>query len=461
MKKNPVLLTAGIVILSMAASTAAFAGDTSDTEAAAEAASETSAYVIMNIPYGEFYANEYEGGDAVDSVSSATMQKPAKEGLTGGSYHLEDNSKILGISYPVAVSEGVTLNESLKVAAAEDLYAAADYSYCELAEAPSYYKVLTVNEDGTYFFGKSEGEVTEVTSEVTIEDQSRWSDFVLVFDESFQEYTVYGAVVHTAEGSSYGMRTLENIWRGFEIGITTTSYFKDVHGGQQSYEPYESLMGQTIDQVTFYTTDGIKTVSTSVYVPYKFENTIEVAEADITAGETVVVLTGFPEDYEAEYSIEGNGELTCDGSKITWENAFAGTYTLNITDASGKYASYSQDFILSTTDVIAEAGDDALVAAEGASDEAFTAYISAITDFDANGTNFQATGKHGTQIVLEDGSIDKTQNSVFSEVGDYELVVHAAGYSDVTIYVHIDEVAETEESEGGQGHGEGAQGGQH
>jgi hypothetical protein len=465
MKKNPVLLTAGIVVLSMAASTAAFAGDAENAEVAVEAteAAEASTYVVMNIPYGEFYANEYEGGDAIDSVSSATMNKPSREGLTGGSYHLEDNSKILGISYPVAVPEGVTLDESLKVAAVENLYAAADYSYCELVEAPSYYKVLTVNEDGSYSFSKSEGEVEEITSSVTLEDQSVWSDFVLVLDEGLvgEESYVYGAILHTAEGDSYGMRTLENIWRGYEIGFTTTSYFKDVHESELSYEPYEGLMGQTIDQITLYTSEGIKSISTSVFVPYKFENTIEVAAADITAGETTVTFTGFPEDYDAEYSIEGSSELTCDGFKITWENAFAGTYTLNITDASGKYASYSQEFILSTTDEIAVAGEDALVAAEGVSDEAFAAYIANITDFDANGTNYSSSGHHGTQIVLEDGSIDKTENSVFSEVGEYELIIRAAGYTDVALSVTIDEVAESEESEGGQGHGEGVQGGQH
>ena len=76
----------------------------------------TGTYVVMNIPYGDFFAAEFEGGENVDAVTSATMNKPANENLTGGTYHLEDNSKILGVSFPVLVKEGVSLDDSLKVA---------------------------------------------------------------------------------------------------------------------------------------------------------------------------------------------------------------------------------------------------------------------------------------------------------------------------------------------------------
>ena len=452
MKKNPVLLTAGILVLSMAASSAVFAD-----EVAPQESSDIASYVLMNIPYGEFYANEYEGGDAIDSVSSATMNKPGVSGLTGGSYHLEDNSKILGVSYPVAVPEGITLDESMKVADADALYAAADYSYCELAEVPSYYKVLS-EVDGAYVFSKSEGEVTEISSEsASITDSSVWCDYVVELDQSLSDYTVYGSILHTAEGDSYGMRTLENIWRGYEIGFTTTEGFQDPHSSSLLYEPYVSLMGQTIDQITYFTNDGIKSINVELYVPVKFENTLEAAAADVTAKETTVTMTGYPEDYDAAYTVSGSSELVCDSEKITWDNAYAGTYTLYVSDQSGKYASYSTDFILSTTDVIAIADNEnaALVKAEGVSDEAFAAYIAAITDFDANGTTYSSSGHRGTQIVLEDGSIDKTQNSVFSEVGDYELVIRAAGYADVTMYITITEVAESDSEGGSQGGHEG------
>ncbi|MBR2188734.1 MAG: hypothetical protein IJ860_04925, partial [Eubacterium sp.] len=78
---------------------------------------EFSGYVLMNIPYSEFYAAE--GVSGVDAVSSATV-KTYNQTMAGGSYHAgygapEDISEaqILGVTYPVKVSgkadlEGLT-----------------------------------------------------------------------------------------------------------------------------------------------------------------------------------------------------------------------------------------------------------------------------------------------------------------------------------------------------------------
>ena len=56
------------------------AEETSD--AATESASVNGTFVKMNIPYGDFFANEFEGGDSVDAVSSATMTKAANDKLS-------------------------------------------------------------------------------------------------------------------------------------------------------------------------------------------------------------------------------------------------------------------------------------------------------------------------------------------------------------------------------------------
>ena len=87
-----------------------------EVEASVSATENDGTYVVMNIPYGDFFAAEFEGGENVDAVTSATMNKAANENLTGGTYHLEDSSKILGVSFPVLVKEGVSLDDSLKVA---------------------------------------------------------------------------------------------------------------------------------------------------------------------------------------------------------------------------------------------------------------------------------------------------------------------------------------------------------
>ena len=45
------------------------------------------AYVLMNIPYADFYAAEADV--AVDAVTSATLMKPRAGALAGGSYHVD------------------------------------------------------------------------------------------------------------------------------------------------------------------------------------------------------------------------------------------------------------------------------------------------------------------------------------------------------------------------------------
>ena len=51
-------------------------------------------YVLMNIPYADFYDSEINGNDEdVDAVSSATHAKPRTGSLVGGSYHV--NSEVI------------------------------------------------------------------------------------------------------------------------------------------------------------------------------------------------------------------------------------------------------------------------------------------------------------------------------------------------------------------------------
>ena len=67
-----------------------------------------SGYVLMNIPYAEFYAAEKDANGTaakVDAVSSATLQKTRSK-LAEGSYHVNaDGSDISGVIYPVYVAD--------------------------------------------------------------------------------------------------------------------------------------------------------------------------------------------------------------------------------------------------------------------------------------------------------------------------------------------------------------------
>ncbi|MCR5720946.1 MAG: DUF1533 domain-containing protein [Lachnospiraceae bacterium] len=409
-------------------------------------------YVIMNIPYGDFFAAEFEGGENVDAVTSATMNKAANENLTGGTYHLEDNSKILGVSFPVLIKEGVSLDDSLKVADEAALYAAADFSYTELSDAPTYYKELSVDESGKFVFGETHGEAEELSGDTaSVNTATHWGDYEIDLDQSLSELTVIAAKVHTTDGASYGFRSLENLWRGFEIAFATTDSYVEPHGNTVIYEPYADLPGKTVDEVVLYTKNGVKKISVNLYLPLKFENTLEVADAKVSDKAATLTVEGYPEGYDFAYEVSGDSaDISCDGSNVSWENAIAGTYTLNVTDNSGVYAPYSTSFVLSTDKAVAVAKEDGIEKAKDASDEEFTAYIKNITAYVVNGEEVSGSGKRGARIITDDGSADKTLNKVFKEVGEYEVVIKSAGFPDVTIKVNVTEVAPEEEKKEGK-----------
>ena len=62
-------------------------------------AEDQGTYVLMNIPYADFYAAETD--IAVDGVTSATLMKPRAGTLAGGSYHVDpEGSDISGVIFP-------------------------------------------------------------------------------------------------------------------------------------------------------------------------------------------------------------------------------------------------------------------------------------------------------------------------------------------------------------------------
>lgn len=139
---------------------------------------EQDIYVLMNIPYADFYKAELNKNDVkVDATTSATKTK-TKSTLANGSYHADNTGEhISGITYPVKIKAGTDLSKLTKITDAskvsitvnmkgkettteykgkDALFESADYSYYELGTtAPAYYKELTVNENGSYSFGKT------------------------------------------------------------------------------------------------------------------------------------------------------------------------------------------------------------------------------------------------------------------------------------------------------------------
>ena len=86
---------------------------------------------------------------------------------------------------------------------------------------------------------------------------------------------MYGVVVGTKEGGSYGLRHVENIWKisklAWSTGFVTTS-----HGNPLQYKDYEKMMGQTINKITYYTNAGVYEIPVDIKVPFKFNGSVEV-----------------------------------------------------------------------------------------------------------------------------------------------------------------------------------------
>lgn len=423
-------------------------------------------YVLMNIPYADFYKAELNNTVKVDATTSATKTK-TKSTLANGSYHADNTGEhISGITYPVKIKVGTDLSKLTKITdtskvsitvnmkgkeitteykGKDALFESADYSYYVLSTAPAYYKELTVNEDGTYSFGKTTA--TEKTVEgAAIEKfktSSKYGDYQLNLnfdkvadsDQISGNTKVLAAVITTTDGTQYGLRHVENIWKGTEFawgtGFTTQS-----HGCPISGEHYASMMGKTIDAVTYYTENGVvKYDIDDTYVPYKFDTSaFKVENADVTSGSAKVTVPTLPEAYDAEYAVEGLTNVSVENGTLKYNatGVKPGQYTLNVTDKSSKYVPFSTSFTLTTDNVVAAYNNDvkapALVAAKDVQADDFANFVKNIQKVSVNGKEYAASGKGAVKLINADGTLVTTADALKAE-GTYNIVVTATGYN--------------------------------
>lgn len=430
----------------------------------------TGTYVLMNIPYDQFYAADVNNSVKVDAFTSATKNKVRTGSLAGGSYHVDaSGDEITGVTFPVKVPAGTDLSKYTQITddskvsitvtnrgqesttdytGKDALFESASHSYYTLSEKPSYYKELTVNEDGTFSFGATQGTVTTITEGVTAElmTDSKYGDYQLDLDgltDTIPSGTaIYGVIVSTKEGSDYGMRHLENIWRVSELAWAT-GFTTAVHNCPTSSEHYKAMMGQHIDKVTYYTANDIYEIlvggEKGLYVPVKFDTSaVAVADAELKDGETSVATTisglTLPEEFDAEYTVEG-ATASVKGEKLILKDVKKGAYTLTITDKSGKYAPISFGFEVYAETMPAAYNENSekpgLTKAAGATDAEFADYIKNITSVSVNGKPYAVSGRNSVKLFNDDGTLI-TDAAPFAEGDSFEIVVTATGYKDLS-----------------------------
>lgn len=425
-------------------------------------------YVLMNIPYADFYKAELNKKNTVkvDATTSATKTK-TRSTLANGSYHADNTGDhISGITYPVKIKAGTDLSNLKQITDAskvsitvnmkgkeitteykgkDALFESADYSYYVLSTAPAYYKELTVNEDGTYSFGKTTAtkKTVEGAAIEKFKTSSKYGDYQLNLnfdkvadsDQISGNTKVLAAVITTTDGTQYGLRHVENIWKGTEFawgtGFTTQS-----HGCPISGEHYASMMGKTIDAVTYYTENGVvKYDIDDTYVPYKFDTSaFKVENSDVTSGSAKVTVPTLPEAYDAEYAVEGLTNVSVENGTLKYNatGVKPGQYTLNVTDKSSKYVPFSTSFTLTTDNVVAVYNNNvkapALVAAKDVQADDFANFVKNIQKVSVNGKEYAASGKGAVKLINADGTLVTTADALKAE-GTYNIVVTATGYN--------------------------------
>ena len=423
-------------------------------------------YVLMNIPYAAFYRSETTNNDVdVDVFTSATKNKTRTTGLAGGSYHENaDGSQIDGITFAVKVDPSVDLTKYKEVKdtdkvditvtnrgqtstttleGKDTLFENETYAYYPLTETPANYKEVSMDKDGNLVFSEVKGQEAEALTGVTAEllTQSSYGDYQLNLDglpeDKIASSNVNAVVVKTTDGTAYGMRHLENIWRGNELAWST-GYTESVHGCPTSSAHYASMMGKTIDSIEYYTTNGLYTIDVNdLYVPVKFaktEDAVKVANADISAGKTAIELN-LRDDFDPEYTVEGLN-VKVEGNVLTFKadsSINPGKYTLTVKDKNGKYADLKTTFILSTTDMPAtyDADNKKLTVAENSNEEAFNTYIGNITSVNVNGTDYAASGRGSVKIIDKDGTL-VTDAAPFKDAvagTEFQITVTSTGYT--------------------------------
>lgn len=234
-------------------------------------------YGTVNVPYADFYYGELNAVEAVagtvvdtgagenetldsyrevgmyDAVTSATQQKWKQQ---SGTYTqaLTSGGQILGIAdMCLAVDADLYVNASILSYLGVEVQTNLQAFVAELTVTESEAVVYkTLYADGT--LSETIGTVTEEEGSFSLSSGGRYGDYELRASIGTVSGTLLGVVL-VSDSGEYGLCHLENIWgNGRELAFycfasdkTTTARFM----------PYEDLVGSTITQIRYITSNGV------------------------------------------------------------------------------------------------------------------------------------------------------------------------------------------------------------
>ena len=319
-------------------------------------------YLVMNVPYNQFYKAYnltdkavWEVEDGVDAVSTATTNKfKGTTGLAKGTYN--NGKYIMGVTIPVEVS--AEDYAKLKTNLTEN----DDYYFTTLDKVPEAYSKLTVKEDGTYSFSKmSDATVTNNYLSVPADElelNGGYGDYQITIDglgtktgikvgeNETKEYTLYGAILNTTSGKSYGMTSLENLW----VGTKTTNVeiawsikegqgLKRAHGQGDAFYQFADMNGATLSSVTLITDLGVIDVPCNVRLDKYYDGDLSGLKYSLKNDSDELEISGIPSDLkDVTVSVSGGlaDKASVKNGKVALKEApTAGTqYTITISSSN-------------------------------------------------------------------------------------------------------------------------------
>ena len=298
-------------------------------EALVKAETATVKYVAMNVPYNDFYAAYgltdkavWEVEDGVDAVSTATTNKfKGTTGLAKGTYN--NGKYIMGVTIPVEVSA----EDYAKLNAA--LTAENDYYFTTLDTKPEASSKLTINADGSYSFSKvSDATVTnQYLSVGDLDLNGGYGDYEVTInglgtngkiktgegEADTKDYVLYGAILNTASGKSYGMTCLENIWVGAKVpnveiawSIKEGQGLKRAHGKGDAFYQFADMNGAKLTSVTLITDLGVIEVPCDVQLDEYYTGDLSGLTYSMAEGAKELSISGIPSDLkDVKVSVSG------------------------------------------------------------------------------------------------------------------------------------------------------------
>lgn len=333
-------------------------------------------YIIMNVPYNDFYAPYqltdkavWTQDDGVDGVSTATTTKFAgTTGLANGTYN--NGKYIKGVRIPVAVSAADYAGLTGKVADETALGTAGDYSFVDLAQAPAYYSSLTIasgkksfsalqastidtsylgigdldDDKGDFIAGAVDLDDGYGDYQLTVKGISNETRKIQTGADTYEDCTVYGAILNTA-GGTYGMTALENLWFGsrrpnVEIAwsVPNGQNLKRGHGSGGLFYQFQGLNGATLTGVTLITNLGVIDIPQQITLQKYYDGDLSALKYSIASGVKTLNISGIPaalQDVKVTVGALGGGAVS-DG-KVTLNRAPVDGTNYTITISSSNY----------------------------------------------------------------------------------------------------------------------------